>query len=261
MLWEVGAIVRMLGYLGRMCGLLACVWLMTPQAAAQTFNVDAALGKIDCSSLRLVSAGDGKRAIKGTVPTEEAKAEVAKIAAAMPEADRPTLALDIMKPPLCRLLQEFDQMRKFGLVFDDGIAAEIPGDAGAQREGTPLQVRIKGRTTYPMDLRIDYFMLDGNVLHMWPNPDMPDARIKPDETLLFNKRDARGTAFEVTAPFGTEFIAVIATPKPLGLGAMRPLVEDGAGYVAAVKAAIAKLVLPPDQSSQVATLTIHTVPK
>jgi hypothetical protein len=152
-------------------------------------------------------------------------------------------------------------MRKVGLVFDDGIAAEIPGDAGAQREGTPLQVRVKGRTTYKMELRIDYFMLDGNVLHMWPNPDLPDAQLKPDETLLFNKRDARGAAFEVTAPFGTEFIAVVATPQPLDLGAMRPLVESGGPYVEALKAAIAKLAIPPEQSNEVATLVIHTVPR
>jgi hypothetical protein len=251
----------MLGSLGRVCGLLACGWLVSAQSAAPAFDINAELEKVDCSSLQLVAASDGKRLIKGTVPNEEAKGEVAKIIANVPEATRPTLELDILKPPLCGLLREFDQMRKFGLVFDDAIAAEIPGDGGPQREGTPLRVQIKGRANYPMELRIDYFMLDGNVLHMWPNPDLPNALIKPGETRMFDKRDAQGAAFEITAPFGTEFVAVTATPKVLDLGAVRPLVESGAGYVNELKAAISKLVIPPDQSNQVTTLIIHTAPK
>lgn len=218
------------------------------------------LQKLPCSALMLMTAADGKRIIQGTIPGDSVRDRIAKLIEPLPPQERPELAVEVLKPPLCRSLGIFNQMRKVGLVFDDGIEAEIPGGNPVQREGTALQVRVRARTNYPVEVRIDYFMLDGSVLHMWPNPDLPKARIMPGKTELFNRRDTQGRGWEVAGPFGTEFIAVIATPKPLDLG-VRQQIEDAGDYMRDLQAALNRQVIPPEQSNEVATLIIHTAPK
>ena len=106
------------------------------------------------------------------------------------------------------------------------------GPGATLKEGDPISIEITAGD-YPVDLRIDYFSLDGQVLHMLPNEKMPSVRLGAGSRRIFGSgggEDWRAGG----PPFGTELILVIATPQPLDLG-KRPTVEDAAIYLSALE--------------------------
>src|SRR5262249_24902967 len=117
------------------------------------------------------------------------------------------LQISVMPPPLCRSLAEFDVMRRDGLLSETGIKARLAGGVQRLREGDPIRVEIKG-ASYAVSLRIDYFSLDGRVLHMCPNPEEPDgAPLMAGAKRVFG--DLGGKSWNTGgAPFGTEFIGL-----------------------------------------------------
>ena len=107
---------------------------------------------------------------------------------------------------------------------------------------------------------VDYFMIDGNVAHIYP-PRGPDDTTIPAATYagaVAGTRvvigDSRAGAADVSEypvqpPFGHELVLAIAAAEPLFDGS-RPFVEPGDTYLAALKGALAR------QAEQVAASTL-----
>jgi hypothetical protein len=124
------------------------------------------------------------------------------------------------------------------------------------REGDPIDLRIHA-PEYPVDLRIDYFSLDGRVLHMKPDSGEPPPKLAASETHLFGD-PANGENWRAGgAPFGTELIAAFATPVPLDLGD-RPRVEEAADYLRDLKRVFDRAGANSENPGLVATLLVKT---
>jgi predicted Ser/Thr protein kinase len=108
--------------------------------------------------------------------------------------------------------------------------------AGAQlTEGDPLVVSI---TTPPFEayVTVDYFVLDGSVLHMVPGP-----RARANQAPASYAATIGGMGNWVVAkPFGTEMIALVVTPAPLFDG-VRQEIEPKAPYLKAMEQRLAQL--------------------
>lgn len=108
--------------------------------------------------------------------------------------------------------------------------------AGAQLvEGDPLVVGI---TTPPFEayVTVDYFVLDGSVLHMVPGP-----RARANQAPANYAATIGGMGNWVIAkPFGTEMIALVVTPTPL-FDAVRPEVEQKGVYLKALEQRLERL--------------------
>jgi serine/threonine protein kinase len=96
-------------------------------------------------------------------------------------------------------------------------------------EGQPLVVEI---TTPPYDswVNIDYYQLDGSVVHMLPNARSKDNQAPPNYAATI------GSAGDwiVSKPFGSEMIVLLATPAAL-FDTIRPDSESRADYLRAVE--------------------------
>ena len=93
-------------------------------------------------------------------------------------------------------------------------------------------------TTPPYDayVTVDYFALDGSVLHMVPSPRARENRTPPSYAATIGGNGS----WVIAKPFGTELIALIVTPAPL-FDAMRPESEPKAAYLKALEQRLARL--------------------
>jgi tetratricopeptide (TPR) repeat protein len=219
-------------------------------------ELTAALKRVDCASLRGTISSQGAATISGTVPNPEERSKLVQVATRLSAASRPDVNVEIVPEPLCRGLVEFDSMRLVGLA-SDGIGLRLLSAGGRLREGEPIKVEVYA-PAYPVNLRIDYFSLDGQVLHMWPNFDEPIAQLGARQTRVFGGKGKTWNAGG--APFGIEFIAVTATSQPLDLGPSRLEVESASSYLHELEAALRQQKPAAASSALVATVLVHTSP-
>jgi hypothetical protein len=159
--------------------------------------------------------------------------------------------------PLCRSLTRLNEIRHAGLLLDDGLRLRLMDGKTELREGDEIKIEI-GAPAYPVDLRIDYFSLDGKVLHLSPAARQPAPKLAPDETRVFSQ-GADGETWTVGgAPFGTEMVTAVATPRPLNLGGPRKDVEEAADYLRDLGTALDRIGAIPGTPSRVATLLVKT---
>jgi predicted Ser/Thr protein kinase len=102
-------------------------------------------------------------------------------------------------------------------------------------EGDPLMVSI---TTPPFEafVTVDYFVLDGSVLHMVPGPRARANQAPPSYAATIG---GMGN-WIISRPFGAEMIALVVTPAPL-FDAVRQETEPKAAYLKAMEQRLAQL--------------------
>jgi Sel1 repeat-containing protein len=230
----------------------------TPPAAKPSplVGLNEALARIDCASLQGRTAADGAAVITGTVPDAEQKAQLLRLAAEYFPAGRNEIAVDVVPPPICRSLVALNLLNPAGESAKDGLGLRLDNGSNRLREGDPIDLEVHA-PDYPVDLRIDYFSLDGRVLHLKPGGGELAPELAAGKTHLFgdpaNGEDWRAGG----APFGTELIAVVATPTPLALG-VRPRVEEAVPYLRDLKRAFDRIDAGSGAPGLVATLLVET---
>jgi Domain of unknown function (DUF4384)/Sel1 repeat len=211
-----------------------------------------AMQRVRCASLRRSIDDRGKPVIAGTVPDEGEKSRLLGVLAAFAPENRPEIRIRVVPPPLCQSLSGFDSLRAASIVAD-GLHARLQGSGSTLREGDPIRIEVRA-ANYPVHVRIDYFSLDGRVLHMLPNQKMPAVTLAADDKRVLGSGDdwlAGGP------PFGTELILVIATPKTLDLG-LRPLVEDAATYLSALERELRRSATTAVEPNLLTTMLVET---
>jgi len=202
-----------------------------PSQADDEKMLAEAMRRVQCGSLRKTTNEQGKSVISGIVSDDAGRLNLIRVSGALAPEYRPEFQVRVVSLPLCRSLSELDGFRTASLVAED-LQARFTGLGATLKEGDPISIEITAGD-YPVDLRIDYFSLDGQVLHMLPNEKMPSVRLGAGSRRIFGSgggEDWRAGG----APFGTEMILVVATPQPLDLG-KRPSVEDAAIYLSALE--------------------------
>ena len=231
-----------------------------PPLVSLRADLNSALKGVNCAAVHVQPGANGAMTILGSVPDEQARAKVMTIAANLPPSRRPEMQVDVIPAPLCRSVVQIDNFAPEGLAAADVLEARVLGEP-VLRSNQPIQVEVKSLATYPVVVRIDYFTLDNQVLHMWPNEYIPGTEVRPGETRKFLHRRLEGPDPDWLVggePFGTELISVVATPRPLNLGAKRPMIEPAASYLRDLTNALRLARANSTQQSLVATTFIHT---
>jgi len=142
-----------------------------------------------------------------------------------------------MDPLYCRPLEALQPFVEANRDRNLSLAVSTAGTDGRFREGDELVLTIKaaGRHSY---IYVDYFSLDGNVVHMLPSPASRDNRLAASGQTTLGNGGPVGS-WTVGEPFGTELITVISSPKPL-FSKVRQDVELAAGYLADLQKSLAR---------------------
>ena len=229
-----------------------------PTAKSPVEELKEALAKIDCAALRTQTSAGGSVSISGTVPNADEKAKLMERFERLFPDMRPEVAVDIVPPPLCRSLAALSDMRASGLVAETSLGLRLNSGSSQLRENDPIKLEVRG-PAYPINLRIDYFTLDGQVLHLTPDRSGPAPKLAPSATRLF-WQSANGQPWSAGGePFGTELICAIATATPVDLGS-RAQVEQAADYLRDLRRVLSQTSVPSGQPNVLATLLVETHP-
>jgi hypothetical protein len=207
--------------------------------------------------LRAQTDPQGITLVSGTVPDLEQRAKLVQLATRLFPDRHPEVNVDIVPPPICHSLAELNGMRLAEALAEGGLGLKLANGGSELRDGDPIKVELRG-PGYAASLRIDYFSLDGQVLHLWPNAGDPTPRIGAGDSRVFSDAGDGKTWNAGGPPYGTELIAAIATPAPIDLGGARPLVEPAADYLRDLKRALGGAGAGSRSENILATLLVKT---
>ena len=202
-----------------------------PVAAAIIDN--SALAGLRCGPLRVEPQQDQHTRIAGNVASAVAATAVREqLARSHPEVDF-DFALTPVGDPLCQVLRLL--ATSAGLATEE-LKLSVPDSADGLADGAPLIMQVQ-----PLDfagrLHLDYFLLDGKVVHLLPAAGEPMAM---SAALVMGDPAGGGPTWEISAPFGVEMILGVVTSDPL-FDSERPALEPGEPYLRELLARIEHL--------------------
>lgn len=216
------------------------------------------LSSVRCSALEGVVRGR-TLVVDGYLGDRQSLAAVLEpLAQAADGLDISTDQVREMDPLYCRPVEVLRSFMEANRDRNLGLAVSTAGTDGRLREGDELFLTIKA-PEYDSYIYVDYFSLDGNVVHMLPNPASRDNRLAASGQTKLGS-GGPGRSWTIREPFGTELITVISSPKPL-FSNVRQEVEPSAGYLADLHKALARVGMDATTVGTAAAVSfIHTEP-
>jgi hypothetical protein len=101
-----------------------------------------------------------------------------------------------------------------GLVRGQDVAENVSNrNHVTYREGDNLVLDLT-TPNFPSYVYVDYFLLDGSVVHLFPNGEQNENSVQPNQTLRIGD-GPKAKKWEISPPFGEEMITIIASARPL----------------------------------------------
>jgi hypothetical protein len=200
--------------------------------------VAAALAAVPCAAL---APGVHERLVRveGFLPRSYGQARLKEVLGAVPGVATVELALQEVDDNKCPLLAALGRYWVAQRIAGAGAAIHLnpASGKGGNRlvEGDTLMVDV---TTPNVEsyVTVDYFELDGSVVHLLPNlrarENLAPARYTATVGSLGN--------WVIGKPFGNEMLVMIATPVP-PFDNLRPESEPGADYLRALERQLAQI--------------------
>lgn len=187
--------------------------------------ISAALQNLSCAYVTAATRGPDVM-LSGFVSSQEDVAAAQRAVANIPGVKRVTADVSVVARPYCELLGILHPLR--------GTAPGTPilpdaSQAVRFREGDTLALDLKA-PPYDAYMYVDYFLLDGQVVHLFPNDLQQDNRLPAGLRSRIGEPGPGKRHWEVSPPFGREMITIVASREPLVLGE-RPEVESAQDYL------------------------------
>jgi len=197
--------------------------------------VSTVLAGVPCSAL--VPAIDGRVvSVQGYLAHSVGPARLKKMLAALPGVTRVELTLhdvDDAKCPLMRVLGRYWVASRTA-----GVSLRLnpgSGRGGNLAAGDTLMVDVT-TPDYQSYVSVDYFVLDGNVVHLLPNAAARENLAPPRYTATIGSLGN----WVIGPPFGTDMLVLVTTSVPLFEG-LRPDAEPGPAYLRALDERLAAI--------------------
>ncbi len=126
---------------------------------------------------------------------------------------RPTGAVEAETVPEDILRQIEDVVGMPGEVSGRGLEFSLNAPDGVYREGGTIEFRVTA-PDYEGYLYLDYYQIDGNVVHILPVPGT-DGMATPRGSKVIIGAPGAAVTYEIFPPFGRELLVLMASPKPL----------------------------------------------
>ncbi|MEM5423648.1 serine/threonine protein kinase [Paraburkholderia ferrariae] len=195
--------------------------------AASIAALNTTLARIPCSALA-ASLPEHVVQVRGFANTGENMAHVHDALAQTPGGLAAKLDVTAVENHNCEVVSAFAPYWRANHLAGGGATIHTRPLDARLTQGMPLIVDI---TTphYESYVNVDYFALDGSVVHLVPSNVERDNQAPPG----FSATVGGSGYWLVDKPFGTEMIVLLITPAPLFDG-LRPASESRSAYLAAV---------------------------
>lgn len=195
--------------------------------------VTSVLATLPCSALA-ASIQDRAVQVRGFVP-QHGEAQVNERLATLPGVASTKVDVEHVSSDKCEVLKELGSYwtRNWQAGHIASLTARMPN--GVLTEGDPLvvDVRTPGYDSY---VNIDYYVLDGSVVHMVPGPRAKDNQAPSHYSATIGS----GGDWIISKPFGQELVVLLITPAPL-FDTPRPESESRTDYLRALDTRLKQL--------------------
>lgn len=208
-----------------------------PPRAAATVSLSAVMPVLDrmtCAALN-ASVSDGVVNVRGYVSRTFDVRRLERELLALPGAKKVATQITPVSDEKCGVLDLYERYWRANEAAGEVTTIRTQNANANFVEGDPLVVKIT-TPSYPSYVNLDYFSLDGGVVHMVPGPLVEGNQAPPNYTATIGDLGQ----WTITKPFGTELVAVLDTPKPLFKEPRRE-VEKSADYLAALRKRLEQL--------------------
>ncbi|NPT44081.1 protein kinase [Paraburkholderia sp. 1N] len=205
-----------------------------PKPALTLAAVAPVLAQVPCSALS-ASTQDHSLTVRGYVPQHYGAARLKDTLTELPGVDTLTLQVEPVADDKCDTINALAPYWTRNWQAGHLASLHVRPPGGQLSEGDPLVVDV---TTPAFDsyVNLDYYQLDGSVVHMVPSPRAKDNQAPPHYAATI------GSAGDwiISKPFGSEMVVLLITPAQL-FDKPRPESESRADYLRALNTRLAQI--------------------
>jgi hypothetical protein len=192
------------------------------------------LAKVPCSALAASIDGRAVR-LRGFVAQPGGVDRLKETVGTMPGVDALNLDVRPLGADKCEVLDAYAPYWVHNWQTGHVAALRTRAPGGQLTEGDPLVVDVS-TPGYDSYVNVDYYVLDGSVVHMVPGPRAKDNQAPPHYAATIGT----GGDWIVSKPFGTELVVLLITPAPL-FDSLRPESEARADYLRVLDARLKQM--------------------
>lgn len=203
--------------------------------AVDRSRLDALLGSFSCARLEANIDDLNKITLKGHIKPDDLS-QLQRLAADVPGVTGVISQVETLMWPYCEVFELLAPYKRSS--GSQGQDALIGPQQRTPRytEGDNLVLALTA-PSYDAYLYIDYYQLDGGVIHLLPQTPEQIKRYRAQERITIGEPKAGEKQWQVQPPFGREMIVVVASREPL-FDALRPEVEPAKDYLSALREAL-----------------------
>ncbi len=196
--------------------------------------VRAVLAGQHCAALRF-SVQSGVVAVNGYASSRLDLRQLEQTMRALPGVKGVSADLQRISDEKCGVVELYAPYWVANHDEDLGTSIRTRNRESAFVSGEPLvlDIRTPGYDSY---VNVDYYALDGSVVHMVPNPRVPQNQAPPNYSATIGDLGE----WVVSEPFGTELIVILTTPEPL-FDTPRSEAEPAADYLEALREKLTRI--------------------
>jgi hypothetical protein len=186
------------------------------------------LDQVSCAALD-ASIKDGAVSVRGYASQRFDMTRLESELLALPGASKVAADVTPVSDDKCAVMDLYEPYWRGNQDAAEGTTVRTQSKSGELTEGDPLVVKI---TTPPYEsyVNLDYYSLDGGVVHMVPGPRIEANQAPPSYAATIGDLGE----WTIAEPFGAELVVVLNTPKPL-FDQPREEVERSADYLVALR--------------------------
>jgi serine/threonine protein kinase len=201
-------------------------------------SVTAALAKVPCSALA-PAVRDHTVRVDGFLGRRYGQARLKEMLAVLPGVAKVELALQEVDDNKCQLLGVLGPYWTAHRMAHGAATIRLNAASGAGGNqlvaGDTLMVDVT-TPDYQSFVTVDYFVLDGSVVHLLPNLRARENQAPPRYTATIGSLGN----WVIGKPFGNEMLVLLTTPVPLFDG-LRPESEPANAYLRALERQLAQI--------------------
>ena len=227
-LLKAGAAVALLIPAGYLLWLLVAGPRETGPSVADL--VQGQLQAYACADLSAQVADNGATAVSGFVSRPEDIVRVQTDIAAIKGVRAPTFDVKVRIWPHCEVVEVLKPYHARNVERRHGLqVTPTTGHSDRFMEGERVTVKL-AQADYDGYLYVDYYTVDGSVIHLYPNKREPESVRLIRSGEQFNVGEKIPEGWIVGPPFGQELITVVSSPTPL-YASERPEYEPASTYL------------------------------
>ena len=198
-----------------------------PDPAVLLTSIDPIVNSVPCAVLDASLKG-GIVDVRGFVYDRGSVTRMRSALASLDGVGAVRLDVRDMNADQCRLVKFFSAYLGANRGVRDGLAvrSRVPDAIFTLQERLVLDLKAPAANAY---IYVDYFDLDGNVVHLLPSEAVPGNRMRGNAGRVLGEGPGNGE-WVVGGPLGTELIVALAAPEKL-FAAQRKDVESAAVYL------------------------------